>query len=143
MQLKRYEGAVQDLCLDFTGGWGVPAGRVGGRGWEYAGWHGRPHANVPSAAANNSCIASPSRPTLSARVLSSCAVESEFLGSRVSEELAPGGYRLAVTNDNVLQYVYLMAGEGERQERKRGRGRQGGMQCKCLRPAFFRLVANN
>ena len=54
MQLKRYEGAVQDLCLDFTGGLGVPAGRAGGRGWEYAGWHGRPHANVPSAAANNS-----------------------------------------------------------------------------------------
>lgn len=39
------------------------------------------------------------------------AVESDYLGSVVSEELVPGGSRLAVTNGNVLQYVYLVAGE--------------------------------
>ncbi|KAI7846263.1 hypothetical protein COHA_000243 [Chlorella ohadii] len=52
--LKRYNGPVEDLCLDFT-------------------------------------------------------VESDFLGSTVSEELVPGGSRLAVTQGNLLQYVYLVA----------------------------------
>ncbi|EFN55183.1 hypothetical protein CHLNCDRAFT_23742 [Chlorella variabilis] len=54
LQLKRYEGQVADLCLDF-------------------------------------------------------AVESDFLGSTISEELVPGGSHLAVTNENVLQYVFLVA----------------------------------
>ncbi|KAL4428287.1 hypothetical protein ABPG75_002376 [Micractinium tetrahymenae] len=54
MQLKRFEGQIDDLCLDFT-------------------------------------------------------VESDFLGSKVSEELVPGGSRLGVNNGNVLQYVYLVA----------------------------------
>lgn len=31
------------------------------------------------------------------------AVESDFLGSTVSEELVAGGSRIAVTNENVLQ----------------------------------------
>ncbi|KAL4858841.1 E3 ubiquitin-protein ligase UPL7 [Chlorella vulgaris] len=54
LQLKRYEGRVEDLTLDFT-------------------------------------------------------VESDFLGSTVSEELVAGGSRIAVTNENVLQYVFLVA----------------------------------
>ncbi|KAI3428601.1 hypothetical protein D9Q98_007424 [Chlorella vulgaris] len=54
LQLKRYEGHVEDLTLDFT-------------------------------------------------------VESDFLGSTVSEELVAGGSRIAVTNENVLQYVFLVA----------------------------------
>ncbi|PRW44359.1 E3 ubiquitin- ligase UPL7 [Chlorella sorokiniana] len=54
VQLKRYDGPVEDLCLDFT-------------------------------------------------------VESDFLGTTLSEELVPGGSRLAVTQGNLLQYVYLVA----------------------------------
>jgi hypothetical protein len=38
-------------------------------------------------------------------------VESDFLGARVSEELVPGGSRIAVTNDNVLQ-VSARGGDG-------------------------------
>lgn len=54
VQLKRYEGNVEDLALDFT-------------------------------------------------------VESDCFGTRVSEELTPGGTSVAVTATNVLQYVFLVA----------------------------------
>ena len=39
-------------------------------------------------------------------------VESDFLGSTISEELVPGGSHLAVTNENVLQVCVSCPGAG-------------------------------
>ena len=45
----------------------------------------------------------PAPSTLVGLTCLSVAVESDFLGSTVSEELVPGGSRLAVTQGNLLQ----------------------------------------
>jgi len=37
------------------------------------------------------------------------SVEAEIFGKRVTEELLPGGSDIPVTNQNKLQYIYLMA----------------------------------
>lgn len=95
VQLKRYQGPLEDLCLDFTGA--VSRYRRGGSAERL----------MPA----EQCLLSRQEHVGSMRVgVASTfplpvrsAVESDFLGTTVSEELVPGGSRLAVTSANVLQ----------------------------------------
>lgn len=111
LQLKRYEGPVEDLCLDFTGraAVGVLAG--------FSVHHPHQGSSFASLALCKDPLhtAYPLQPLMLLHkdvichirtyfhVRMCAAVESDFLGSTVSEELVPGGSRLAVTQGNLLQ----------------------------------------
>ena len=116
-QLKRYQGRVEDLCLDFTGAFrGARLQALLARG-------AMAEQSVELRAGATPAPQCPPHPTLPRPALLPLpfllpawlpAVESDFLGATVSEELVPGGSRLAVTNDNVLQVGGGMRGLGNR-----------------------------